>query len=93
VLQWIRSYIQISCGEGEERGYFKHMTFAKLRRGVYSKHFEVGSRSCEMSLSLVMSPHPSVRPNGTHSAPSDEIFMKFDTTVFLENVSRKFKFI
>ena len=35
---------------------------------------------------------PSVRPNGKYSATTGQIAIKFHTSVFSENLSRKFKF-
>ena len=47
----------------------------------------------KVTISFVMSVRPSVRLSAWYnSAPTGRIFMKFDIFVFLEKLSRKFKF-
>ena len=53
-------------------------------------HFSALSRSCEKL--LLDSPCLNVRPNAwNNSAVTAKIFVKFDTLVFFENLSRKFQ--
>jgi hypothetical protein len=48
------------------------------------------SQNCEKE--LLASICLSVRKDGTTSAPTGRIFMKFDILIFFENPSRRFKF-
>ena len=54
--------------------------------GVFAKLQKV---TISFVLSVCLSVHPQGRNN---SAPTERIFMKFDLSIFLKNISRKFKF-
>ena len=65
------------CGGGAERGIFRCV------RKIEKKSTVISVMSVRLSL------YPSA---GNHSAPTGQIFMKYDTWVSLESLSRKFNF-
>jgi len=65
----------------------------KVKQGRLNSILNVFAELRKETISFVMSDRPSVRPHGDISVPTALIFIKFDIRMFVENLSREFKFI
>ena len=86
-------------GEEVSTGFLKDSTQSAFeistRDLVHSKVFRRVRKISKSDYYLQVCPsvRPSVRPSAwVYSAPTGRISMKFDISVFIENLSRKFKF-